>query len=55
MGPLASAVAKARRGSRSADPPAARTPLIGNSVLMSNKAKTRTTPLLKSQSQHMSR
>ncbi|XP_063709988.1 borealin-like isoform X2 [Culicoides brevitarsis] len=63
MGPLASAVAKARRASRSADPPVARTPMIGNhgnsmmgnSMLMSNKAKQRATPLKQTQSQHMSR
>lgn len=55
MGPLASAVAKARRASRSAEPPSTRTPMIGSSVMMSSKAKTRATPLLQTQSQHMSR
>uniref|UniRef100_A0A336MY84 CSON008238 protein n=1 Tax=Culicoides sonorensis TaxID=179676 RepID=A0A336MY84_CULSO len=55
MGPLASAVAKARRASRSADPPVSRTPMIGSSLMMSSKAKARATPLLQSQSQHASR
>lgn len=55
LGPLASAIAKPRRRSRSAGPPVTGTPMIHNSVKTSINPKARATPLMKTQSSHTSR